>query len=124
MLDKLVIDATPVTSYLFEQKIFVALALIAVLVCVASAQDYDDEGGNQGNDGYGGFSGGGDDDYAAPRERGIVGAEGSDHYPGYHHQGDDSGNENYDGDDSAAAASQVKPTIARPHLMKLIKHSK
>ena len=89
------------------------------------AQDYDDEGGNErGNDGYGGFGGGGDDDYAAPRERGIVGAEGSDINPGYHHQGDDSGNENYDGDDSAAAASHARPTvISRPNLIKLIKQS-
>lgn len=97
--------------------------MIVALVCV-QAQDYDDEGGNQGNDGYGGFSGGGDDDYAAPRERGIVGAEGSDINPGYHQQGDDSGNENYDNDDSAAAASQSRPTIARPNLIKLLKQSR
>lgn len=101
----------------------VALALVAALVCV-QAQDYDDEGGNQGNDGYGGYSGGsGDDDYAAPRDRGVVGAEGSDINPGYHQQGDDAGNENYDGDDSAAAASQSHATIARPSLVKLIKKS-
>lgn len=108
-----------------SQKIIIALAIIATLVCV-QAQDYDDEGGNQGNDGYGGFSGsgGGDDDYAAPRDRGVVGAEGSDMNPGYHQQGDDSGNENYDNDDSAAAASNNHPTISRPNLIKLIKQSR
>ena len=100
------------------QKFIVALALVAALVCV-QAQDYDDEGGNQGNDGYGGFSGGGDDDYAAPRDRGVVGAEGSDNNPGYHHGGE----ENYD-DDSAAAASHVRPTISRPSLVKLISKSR
>lgn len=95
---------------------------MAALVCV-QAQDYDDEGGNSG-DGYGGFSGGGgDDDYAAPRERGVIGAEGSDSNPGYH-QGEDSGNENYDSDDVAAAASQAHPTISRPNLIKLIKQSR
>lgn len=88
-----------------------------MLVCV-QAQDYDDEGGNQG-DGYGGFSGGGDDDYAAPRERGVIGAEGSDANPGYHQQGDDAGNENYDADDTAAAASQT-----HPKLIKLIRQSR
>lgn len=102
----------------------VALALVATLAVFAQAQDYDDEGGNQGNDGYGGFSGGGDDDYAAPRERGVVGAEGSDINPGYHNQGDEAGNENYDGDDSAAAASHQRPTIARANLVKLIKQSR
>lgn len=106
------------------QKVLVALALIAAIVCCANAQDYDDEGGNQGaNDGYGDFGSGGDDDYAAPRDRGMVGAEGSDVNPGYHSQGD-AGNENYDGDDSAAAASQAHPTISRPHLIKLIRQSR
>lgn len=99
---------------------------MAALVCFVRAQDYDDEGGNQGNDGYGGFGSGGsggDDDYAAPRDSRMVGAEGSDISPGYHQQGDDAGNENYDGDDSAAAASQSHATIARPSLVKLIKKS-
>lgn len=96
--------------------------MIAAIVCSANAQDYDDEGGSGQNDGYGDFGGGGDDDYAAPRDRGIVGAEGSDVNPGYH-QGD-AGNENYEGDDSAAAASQAHATISRPHLIKLIKQSK
>lgn len=100
-----------------------ALALIAALaLCSVSAQDYDDEGGNQGNnDGYGGFSGGGgDDDYAAPRERGVVGAEGSDVNAGYQPQGDEgAGNENYDSDDVAAAAS-----ISRPNIIKIIKQSR
>lgn len=98
--------------------------LIVGLISVSiKAQDYDDEGGNErGNDGYGGFSGGGDDDYAAPRDRGIVGAEGSDMNPGYHGQGDEgAGNENYDADDSAAAASNVRP-VSRPNnvLFKLL----
>jgi len=99
--------------------------LIVALVCV-NAQDYDDseDGGGRGNDGYGGFSGGGDDDYAAPRDRGVVGAEGSDVNPGYHQQGDEAGNENYDNDDVAAAASQARPTIARPNFIKLIKQSR
>lgn len=99
-------------------KLFLALALVAVLVATCKAQDYDDEGGNQGNDGYGGFSGsgGGDDDYAAPRDRGVVGAEGSDMNPGYHQQGDEAGNDNYENDDVAAAASH-----GRPQLIKLIK---
>lgn len=95
--------------------------MVAALVCV-QAQDYDDEGANQ-NDGYGGFSGGGDDDYAAPRDRGVVGADGSDANPGYH-QGDDAGADNYEGDDSAAAASQSHPSIARPNLIKLIRQSR
>lgn len=97
----------------------VALALVAVIAIGSKAQDYDDEGGNQGNDGYGGFSGsgGGDDDYAAPRERGIVGAEGSDINPGYHNQGEDSGNENYDNEDVAASNQ-------RPSLIKLIKQTR
>lgn len=96
----------------------VALALVALIVC-AQAQDYDDEGGDRGNDGYGGFSGGGDDDYAAPRDRGVVGAEGSDISPGYHNQGEDSGSDNYDNEDVAAAASH-----GRPHLVKLIRASR
>ena len=104
--------------------LIVALALVGLVALAAQAQDYDDEGGNQGNDGYGGFSGsgGGDDDYAAPRERGVVGAEGSDINPGYHSQGEDSGNENYDNED--VAASHQRPTIARPNLIKLIKQSR
>lgn len=107
-------------------KLLIALAFVAMMLVSVQAQDYDDEGGNQGNDGYGGFSGsgGGDDDYAAPRERGIVGAEGSDINPGYHQQGDDAGNDNYENDDSAAAASHQQPTIARPNLIKLIKQSR
>lgn len=44
--------------------------------------------------------------------------------PGYHHQGDEAGNENYDSDDVAAAASNVKPSISRPSLMKIIKQSR
>lgn len=106
-------------------KIAVAFACVAMLLISVHAQDYDDEG-NQGNDGYGGFSGsgGGDDDYAAPRDRGIVGAEGSDISPGYHQQGDEAGNDNYENDDVAAAASQARPTIARPNLIKLIKQTK
>lgn len=108
-----------------QTKVLIALALVAMMLISVQAQDYDDEGGNQGNDGYGGFSGsgGGDDDYAAPRERGIVGAEGSDISPGYH-QGEEAGNDNYDSDDSAAAASNQQPTIARPNLVKLIKQSR
>lgn len=108
-----------------SQRYIVALALVAAMLFITvQAQDYDDEGGNQqGNDGYGGFGGGGDDDYAAPRERGVVGAEGSDIMPGYQPQGDESGNENYDSDDSAAAASNARVTIARPNLLKLIKRS-
>jgi len=104
--------------------LIVALALVAVVALSSNAQDYDDEGGNQGNDGYGGFSGsgGGDDDYAAPRDRGVVGAEGSDISPGYHNQGEDAGNDNYDNEDTAA--SQHRPTIARPNLIKLIKQSR
>lgn len=113
---------------IIQQKYLIALALIASVLISVQAQDYDDdEGGNQrGNDGYGGFSGGGDDDYAAPRERGIVGADGSDMNPGYHQGGGDegAGNENYDGDDSAAAASHVRPSISRPHLIKMIKQSR
>ena len=94
-------------------------------MCCVQAQDYDDEGGNQGNDGYGGFSGsGGDDDYAAPRDRGMVGAEGSDVNPGYHQQGEDAGNDNYDNDDVAAAASHVRPAIAKANLVKLIRQSR
>lgn len=108
-----------------QMKFLVVLALVALMLVSVQAQDYDDEGGNQGNDGYGGFSGGGggDDDYAAPRDRGVVGAEGSDINPGYH-QGEDSGNENYESDDVAAAASHARPTIARPNLIKLIKQSR
>lgn len=109
------------------QKFIVGLAVLALVgcICVQAQSDYDDEGGNQGNDGYGGFSGGGDDDYAAPRERGVVGAEGSDINPGYYNQGDEgAGNENYDNDDAAAAASHVKPSIARPGLLKIIKQSR
>lgn len=98
---------------------FATLALAAV-----SAQDYDDESGNQGGDGYGGFSGNsGDDDYAAPRERGAVGAEGSDMNPGYHPQGEEAGNENYENEDAAAAASESQPTISRANLVKMIKRS-
>lgn len=104
-----------------QKKIIFALALVLAIVCV-NAQDYDDEGGNQGNDGYGGFSGGGgDDDYAAPRERGVVGAEGSDINPGYQQGDEGAGSDSYDNDDSAAAASEQKPTLARANLMKLIK---
>lgn len=98
---------------------------MAALVCV-QAQDYDDEGSNQG-DGYGGFSGGssGDDDYAAPRERGVLGAEGSDNNPGYHPQGgEEAGNENYEGEDVAAAASEARPVMSRANLVKLIKQSR
>lgn len=106
-------------------KFLLAFALVAMLLISVQAQDYDDESGGQGNDGYGGFSGGGggEDDYAAPRDRGIVGAEGSDINPGYH-QGDDAGSDNYENDDSAAAASHQRPTIARPNLVKLIKQSR
>lgn len=107
-----------------QKKLILALALLVAIVCV-KAQDYDDEGGNQGNDGYGGFSGGGgDDDYAAPRERGVVGAEGSDINPGYQQGDEGSGSDNYDNDDSAAAASEVKPTLARANLIKIIRQSR
>ena len=106
-------------------KFLIAFAFVAMLLISVQAQDYDDEGGSQGNDGYGGYSGGsGDDDYAAPRDRGVVGAEGSDINPGYHHQGDEAGNENYENEDVAAAASHGRPTIARPNLVKLIKQSR
>lgn len=86
-------------------------------MCLVVGQDYDDDGysgGGQGNDGYGGFSGG-DDDYAAPRDNGAVGAEGSDHNPGYHPQGaseaDNDGG--YEADDVAAAASNSKQTLVK-----------
>lgn len=106
-------------------KFLIAFALVAMLLISVQAQDYDDEGGNQGNDGYGGYSGGsGDDDYAAPRDRGVVGAEGSDINPGYHQQGDEAGNDNYENEDVAAAASHGRPTIVRPNLSKLIKQSR
>lgn len=107
------------------QKYLVALALVAILLVSVNAQDYDDEGANQGgNDGFGGFSGSSsDDDYAAPRERGVIGAEGSDNQP----QSEDAGNEpndGYDGDDVAAAASHAHPTMSRANLVKLIKQSR
>lgn len=46
--------------------------------------------------------------------------------PGYHQQGGEegAGNENYDGDDVAAAASHASPSISRPNLIKLIKQSR
>lgn len=106
-----------------QLQILFALAAIALISTICVNAQNDDYEGNQGNDGYGGFSGGSeDDDYAAPRERGIVGAEGSDINPGYH-QGDEAGNENYDSDDVAAAASHARPSISRPNLMKIIKQS-
>lgn len=100
------------------QKSYLALAVIALAICLVAAQDYDDDGysgGGQGNDGYGGFSGG-DDDYAAPRDTAATGNEGSDHNAGYQPHGGSSEADNdagYDGDDVAAAASNSKPSLVR-----------
>lgn len=92
----------------------VALALIAGIAFVktVAGQDYDDENSqNQGNDGFGGYSSNdGDDDYAAPRDQGMAGADGSEQAPGYH-QNSESNADSYD--DSAAAASNTKPTLAK-----------
>lgn len=104
-----------------QVKFFILFAIIAGVIAlnVVSAQDYDDENSqNQGNDGFGGYSGSeGDDDYAAPRDQNsMAGAEGSEQSPGYQ-QGADSSNDGYD--DSAAAASNVKPS-----LVKLIRASR
>lgn len=96
-------------------KILALFALIAALALTCShvnCQDYDDEGSqSQGNDGFGGYSGNdGDDDYAAPRDQsGSAGADQSEQNPRY--QGDDSSADGYD--DSAAAASAVKPTLTK-----------